>query len=356
MIVVEVGTRREITTKKLFSTGDSPAELCWHPDGDYIALKASRLLTRSKKTGKTVFDIVRLQEKGCPSEPIENFGTVIISMSWEPVNNGRLALVVGEEKKVTPSATNPTGVAMEYKLKMYTVASGGKPIEESASLPLLNGSFNSVEWSPNGQHFVLYQGPSGQWREGEISAFASDRKTATTGNVNGEIFFYSFTSTGGIELLRKDEHVNMNKVIWDPSGRFLVTAVVLNVAEKNVPSYKMEQYSGYYLWTFQGRNLKKVDGVRLWNVQWRPHVVDILSVKEKKKLLKNLRDKSQLFDEQDKAVKNAKKDSFMSVFNDKQDTFNDELKAIDEYFADRLKLKSDKWAALYSTRKTVRAA
>jgi translation initiation factor 3 subunit B len=350
MIVVDVGSRREITTKKLFSTGDSPAEIFWHPDGDYIALKASRLLTRSKKTGKTVFDIIRLNEKGCPSESIENFGSTIVSLAWEPVYNGRLSLVVGEEKKVTPSTTNPTGVVVEYKLKMYTVASG-RAIEESAILPLTNASYNTIEWSPNGQYFVLYQGPSAQWREGEISAFAPDRKSATSGNVNGEIGFYSFTSTGGIELVRKDEHVNMNRVCWDPSGRFLITAVVLNVAEKNVPAYKMEQYSGYYLWTFQGRNLKKVDGVRLWNVQWRPHVIDILSVKEKKKLMKNLREKSQIFDEQDKAVKNAKKDSFMSVFRDKLDTFNDELKAIDEHFEERLKQKSATWAALYATKK-----
>ena len=353
LIVVDVEKRREITTKKLFSTGDSPAEIHWHPEGDYIALKASRLLTKSKKTGRVVFDIIRLKEKGCPSETID-FGSTIVSVNWEPVSNGRLALIVGEEKKVTPSSTNPTGIAMEYKMKMYTV-SAGKPIEEPQVINLMNGSYNRISWSPNGQHFVLYQGPV-QSKTDEVSAFAPDRKSATSGNVNGEIFFYSVTATGGVELLRKDEHVNMNKVVWDPSGRFLVTAVELNIEDRNSPSYKMEQYSGYYIWTFQGRNLKRVDGVRLWNVQWRPHVQGLLTTKDKKKLLRSLRDKSAEFEEEDKVIKNAKKNSFMSVFKDKQETFNDEMRAIDERFEERLSEKSDAWAAYYEKRKNLAAA
>ena len=358
LIVVDVATRREITTKKLFSTGDSPAEIHWHPEGDYIALKASRLLTKSKKTGRVVFDIIRMKEKGCPSETIDDFGSTIVSVNWEPVSNGRLALVVGEEKKVTPSATNPTGISMEYKLKMYTVASG-KQIESSSSsqppINLMNGTYNRISWSPNGQHFVLYQGPV-QSKTDEVSAFAPDRKSATSGNVNGEIFFYSVTATGGIELLRKDEHVNMNKVVWDPSGRFLVTAVVLNIEDRNSPSYKMEQYSGYYVWTFQGRNLKRVDGVRLWNVDWRPHVQGSVTTREKKKLLRSLKDKTIEFEEQDKTIKNSKKNSFMSVFKEKQDTFDDEMRAIDERFQERLCEKSDAWAAYYATRKNLAAA
>jgi translation initiation factor 3 subunit B len=151
-----------------------------------------------------------------------------------------------------------------------------------------------------------------------------------------------------VELLRKDEHVNCNQVEWDPSGRFLVTAVALNVAEKNAPSYKMEQYSGYSLWTFQGRNLKKVDGVRLWNVQFRPHVRALLSGKDKKSLLKQLRDKTPVFDEQDRIIKGAKKNVFLSGFHDKQRAFNEELAAIDAHFADMI-AQDSKWARAYKT-------
>ena len=351
LVVVDVPTRREITAKKLFSTGDSPAEISWHPGGDFIALKASRLLTRSKKTGKTVLDIVRLKEKGCPSEPLEGFGTVIVSMAWEPATNGRLAMIVGEEKKVAPSSTNPAGTTMEYKMKMYSIAAG-KPIEEPGKehvVALTNGSYNTVSWSPNGQHFVLLQGPTPS-KDGqvEISAFGPSKKAAMAGNLNGEIWFYSCTASG-LELLRKDEHVNCNKVTWDPSGRFLVTAVMLNVNDKNSPSYKMEQYSGFFLWTFQGRNLKKVDGVRLWNVEWRPHVPGLLTPKERKAVVKQLRDKSAAFDEQDKAVKNAKRDTFQTGFRAKQEVFDAELAAIDAQFEEAL--ESDgmaKWADVYS--------
>jgi translation initiation factor 3 subunit B len=353
LIVVDVENRQEITTKKLFSTGDSPAEIHWHPEGDFIALKASRLLTKSKKTGRVVFDIIRMKEKGCPSESIE-FGSSIVSVNWEPVSNGRLGLIVGEEKKVTPSSTNPTGISMEYKLKMYSVVAG-KPIEEPQIVNLMNGSYNRISWSPNGQHFVLYQGPV-QSKRDELSAFAPDRKAATSGNVNGELFFYSVTATGGLELLRKDEHVNMNKVVWDPSGRFLVTAVELNIEDRNSPSYKMEQYSGYYIWSFQGRNLKRVDGVRLWNVEWRPHVQGLVTAKDKKKLLRSLRDKSAEYEEQDKIIKNSKKNSFMSVFKEKQETFDDELRAIDERFEERLNEKPAAWAAYYAKRKNLAAA
>jgi uncharacterized protein with WD repeat len=183
---------------------------------------------------------------------------------------------------------------------------------------------------------VLLQGPAGQCKKSEISQFAPSLKTASTGNPNGELFFYSCTSSGGLELIRKDEHVNCNLVSWDPSGRFLVTAVTLNVKEKNSPSYKMEQYSGYYLWTFQGRSLKKCDGVRLWNVQWRPHVSGLLSSKEKKSLLKQLREKAAEFDLQDKAIKNSKKDTFLSGFRAKQVVFDQELAAIDAHFRQQL--------------------
>ena len=348
LVIVALPSREEITAKKLFSTGDSPAEIWWHPLGDFVALKASRLLTRSKKTGRNVLEIIRLREKGCPSEPIEGFGTSIVSAAWEPVNNGRLALVVGDEKKVAPSATNPTGISTEYKLKIYSVQAG-KPVEEPTKenvVALLNASFNSVVWSPNGQHFVHFQGPVPVKIGGEISAYAPDRRTGTTGNPNGELLFYSSTAAG-LELLRKEEHMNMNRAIWDPSGRFLVTAVELSVHEKNAPSYKMEQYAGYCLWTFQGRSLKKVEGVRLWNVEWRPHVGELLSGKEKKTLLKSLRDQSVVFDEEDRAVKNAKKSSFMSGFKAKQDTFQSELAAIEQHFQERL-AENTRWTPLYS--------
>jgi translation initiation factor 3 subunit B len=150
--------------------------------------------------------------------------------------------------------------------------------------------------------------------------------------------------------------VNMNKVVWDPSGRFLVTAVELNIEDRNSPSYKMEQYSGYYIWSFQGRNLKRVDGVRLWNVEWRPHVQGLVTAKDKKKLLRSLRDKSAEYEEQDKIIKNSKKNSFMSVFKEKQETFDDELRAIDERFEERLNEKPAAWAAYYAKRKNLAAA
>ena len=352
LVVVDVANQRtEITAKKIFSTGDSPAELWWHPQGDAIALKASRLLTRSKKTGKTVFEFIRLREKGVPSEPMESFGTSIVSLAWEPVNNGRVAVIVGEDRKVTPSATNPTGIVTDYSLKIYSM-SAGKPMEECSKehiLPLQNGSYNTVVWSPFGQYFVLLQGPAPA-KKGteEISGFAPSRKQAMTGNPNGELMFFSCTASG-LELLKKDEHVNCNKVEWDPSGRFLITAVTLSVSEKNAPSYKMEQYSGYCLWTFQGRLLKRADGVRLWNIAFRPHVAGLLSVKEKKSLLKQLRDKAPVFDEQDKAIKNAKKEVFLTGFRSKQRAFNEELAAINAHFKEAL---SDpdlaRWSSIYN--------
>ena len=352
LVVVDVDKNRtEITAKKLFSTGDSPAELFWHPEGDFIALKASRLLTRSKKTGKTVFDVIRLREKNIPSEPLEKFGSSIVSVAWEPVANGRLAVVVGEDRKVTPSATNPTGIVTDYKLKLYSVAIG-KTIEEPGKdhvVVLQNASFNNVVWSPFGQYFVLVQGatPAKKGKD-EISGFAPSRKLASTGNSNGEIAFYSCAASG-VELLRKDEHVNCNSIEWDPSGRFIVTAVTLSVSEKNAPSYKMEQYSGYSLWTFQGRNLKKVDGVRLWSVAFRPHVSGLVSVREKKTLLKQLRDKAPLFDEHDKTIKNAKKEVFLSGFRAKQRVFDEEMAAIDAHFVDAFSQPDlQRWTKVYN--------
>jgi translation initiation factor 3 subunit B len=352
LVVVDVDNNRtEITAKKIFSTGDSPAELFWHPEGDCIALKASRLLTRSKKTGKAVFEIIRLREKGVPSESLEGFGTSIVSLAWEPTSNGRMAVVVGEDRKVTPSATNPTGIVTDYKLKFYSVVAG-QPIEEPSqdhTIALQNASYNTVVWSPYGQYLVLVQGPT-PCKKGckEISGFAPSKKLAATGNPNGEIMFYSCTASG-LELLRKDEHVNCNMIEWDPSGRFLITAVTLNVAEKTSPSYKLEQYSGYALWTFQGRSLKRVEGVRLWNVGFRPHVRGLLTVKEKKAALKQLREKAPVFDEQDKAVKNAKKEVFLSGFRSKQRAFDEEMAAIDAHFAEAFAQEQlGKWARLYN--------
>ena len=109
----------------------------------------------------------------------------------------------------------------------------------------------------------------------------------------------------------------------------------------------MEQNSGYSLWTFQGRNLKREDGIRLWNIQWRPHVVsDSLSVKERKVVLKNLKEKSIQFDLEDKSIKNAKKKSALSGFRDKQSVFNEELNAIDETMDERLNERIE-WKDMY---------
>jgi translation initiation factor 3 subunit B len=361
LLVLDVVTRREITAKKLFNAGDAPAEFHWHPEGDYIVLKASRMLTRSKKTGKVVVELIRMREPGCPSESLTTFGTNVVSFAWESgKGTARLAMICEDEKKSPPGVTPTAALAptKEYKLKIHTIAPG-KPVEEplaNHTLALANSTWNSVVWSPIGQYFVLYQGPvSSKPGHVEISEFAPDRKNASTGNPNGELVFYSCTAMGGIELLRKEEHVNVNSVQYDPSGRFVLTAVLLNIHEKNSPSYKLEQYSGYNLWTFQGRNLKKVDGVRLWNVQWRPHVQQILSLKEKKAAVKNLKEKGVVYDEEDRVIRDAKKNSAASGLQSKQSVFDEEMDSIDSTFADRMAERPG-WEELYNTHKTIASA
>lgn len=82
-------------------------------------------------------------------------------------------------------------------------------------------------------------------------------------------------------------------VEWDPTGRYVVTAV-------SWWAHKVD--NAYWIWSFQGKLLQKINSERFCQLLWRPKSKTILSEERLKEIKKNLKQYSAIFDEKDRSA------------------------------------------------------
>merc|ERR1712100_5703 len=161
------------------------------------------------------------------------------------------------------------GTGHKPKLQFYVLAEA--KCEKVAGIDLPSNSFTDIFWAPGGQYFV--------------SAAMQD----------GDLIFGGLMPDNKLEILQRDEHFMVTDVKWDPSSRFVMTAVTQPMAgEGSGIRYQME--AGYALWTFQGRQLHKVQKEKLFRIEWRPHPPSLLTESEQNNIRKNLKTFSRQYD------------------------------------------------------------
>merc|ERR1719150_2191739 len=93
------------------------------------------------------------------------------------------------------------------------------------------------------------------------------------------------------------EHFMCTDVEWDPTGRYVMTAV-------SWWGHKVD--NAYWLWSFQGKILKRNQCDKFCQLLWRPRLPTLLPEKKLKEIKKNLKKYSVEFDKVDSIRGSAK--------------------------------------------------
>jgi translation initiation factor 3 subunit B len=125
----------------------------------------------------------------------------------------------------------------------------------------------------------------------------------------GDLIFGGLMPDNKLEILQRDEHFMITNVEWDPSSRYVITAVTQPMAgESGGIKYQME--AGYAIWTFQGRLLHKQQKEKLYHISWRQHPASMLSEVQTSQIRKDLKKYSKKYDAMDERAKDQARQAF----------------------------------------------
>jgi len=285
VVLVEVPTRRELTAR---SRTQVEAKMHWQSAGDYFCLHVTKLSKTGKK-GATNLEIFRIRDKNVPVDIVEVKDTVK-TFHWETGGN-RFAIIT----------TDDTG----HKPKLVFYQLGLEKCEQVCTLDLPANSFTDVVWAPGGQYFVC---------------------VAMQG---GDLLFGGLMPDNKLEVLHRDEHFMVTNVEWDPSSRYVLTAVTQPMRDEG-SGFKFQMEAGYALWTFQGRQLHKQQKEKLYVVQWRPHPPSLLSNEQQENIRKNIKKFSKQYDAKDENEKEAARNVYKADRDRRTEDFLDILYRIGE--------------------------
>ncbi|XP_043279414.1 eukaryotic translation initiation factor 3 subunit B-like [Venturia canescens] len=257
--LLEVPSRNEVRNKNLFNVAD--CKIFWQKSGDYLCVKVDRFAKRKEKTEQKYtsftglifqgmsynFEIFHMREKQIPVDSVE-MKEPIHAFAWEPVGS-KFAIIHGEIPSVNVS--------------FYEVRYGHQP---ALLKKLEKKACNHLFWSPSGQFIVL----------------------AGLTTMAGAL---EFIDTNDFTIMNATDHYQTSDVEWDPTGRYVVTAV---------SSWKTSVDNGYWLWTFQGRILKRVNLTAFNQLLWRPRPPTLLTAEQIKDIKKNLKKYSAQFESKDR--------------------------------------------------------
>jgi len=286
LVIVEIPSRKELASR---SRTQVEAEMHWQSEGDFLCLRVTKL-GKTKKKGATNLEIFRLREKNVPVEVVEIKDTVK-GFFWETKRN-RFAVLTTDE------------VGHHPKLLIYLLDAA--KYHTLAAFDLPSNSFNNLVWAPEGQYFVC----------------------AAMGH--GDLIFGGMTADSKLEILHKDEHFMITDVQWDPSSRYVITAVSQPMQNES-GGFRYSMEAGYAIWTFQGRCLFKQSKEKLWQISWRPHPPSLLSASRQADIRKNMKQFSKKYDAVDDLAKDAARQAFRQEREEKTKIFNKVLARLQEY-------------------------
>lgn len=249
VVLMDVPSKVEIRTNTQFNVAD--CKLHWQKSGDHLCVKLDRYgkvkkeKDECKYTGMYYnFEIFHMREKNVPVDIIE-IKEPIHAFAWEPTGI-KFAIIHGEAPNISVSF-----YGVKTKIELL------KTFEKTAC--------NTLFWSPAGQFIVL-----------------ADLRT------NGNL---EFVDTNDFAIMNAPEHYSVSDVEWDPTGRYVVTAV---------SNWKAKVDAGYWIWTFQGKILKRCNVDDFCQLLWRPRPPSLLDAEKQKQIKKNLKKYSAQFESKDR--------------------------------------------------------
>lgn len=252
VIIQEIPSKKEIKAKVLFNV--AKCSFFWQTKGEYLAVQVDRV-SKTGKTTYTNFELFRCADKEIPVEVLE-FSNTIHGFAWEPKGT-RFCVLAGDPPRLDVS--------------FYTM---GNRHEKQPQCTLLHKlekkAVNEIRWSPKGTNVIL----------------------AGLRTLNGQLEWWSCQDKE-LQKMGADEHFMCTDIEWDPTGRYVATSV-------QALRHNME--NGYAMWTSQGRQLCKQPHEHFQKLHWRPRPKSLLTDKDEKSLMKNLRKYREQFEEIDNAI------------------------------------------------------
>lgn len=258
VVLLKLPSRVEVRVKNLFSVAN--CKMHWQKSGAYLCVKVDRYtkLRREKDEVKYAglycnFEVFHMREKQIPVDSVE-IKENVQAFAWEPIGS-KFAIMHGETQSMSVS--------------FYEVKKGRTPVLKKK---YERKTANHLFWSPTGQFIVL----------------------AGLRSMNGVL---EFIDTADFTVMNSGEHFMCTDVEWDPTGRFVMTAV-------SWWGHKVD--NAYWLWSFQGKILKRYPLDRFCQLLWRPRPPSLMSEDQIKEVKKNLKKYSVEFEHMDK-IRGSKK-------------------------------------------------
>jgi translation initiation factor 3 subunit B len=303
--LLEVPSKNSLRFKTLINV--EKISLIWQSLGDYLACNvAHRLKSKTRKTYN--IELFRVRENQVPVE-ILNFGEqTIISFAWEPKGD-RFAVIHEEfgvtgasDIKVSPDSSPVAGADGSINSKLiapesvdkrrritkisvsfFRMVQGGpksnlsegnkkkKPSKQTKKnevhflFKLENRKCTSIHWSPEGNFVILARIPKGNEFDELIDASVISGNSST---------FMEFIDVYNMKSYASMELKNVNSIQWDPSGRFVTSAM----CSRQIQLAK----SRFTIHTFLGQHVSSQEYDSEFDFKWRPRPKSLLSEAEKK--------------------------------------------------------------------------
>ncbi|RSH90247.1 Translation initiation factor 3 subunit b [Saitozyma podzolica] len=273
-------SRDVLRSKNLFNVTD--AKFYWQNQGDYLCVKVDRH-ARKAKTKKATFcnlEIFRIREKNLPVEVIEH-KDYVPQFAWEPHGN-RFAIVSTNDPNYGQGVP---GVVIKYNVDFY------QPDPKKGDFTLIKhfeGKLaNTLVWSPKGRHILF--ATIGSSTKYDIEFY--DLDFTIDDNPNRR----EVEPGANVQLLGTGEHYGITDIAWDPSGRYVVSSA---------SSWRQTPEPGFTIWDFKGQQLAHSSLDKFKQFLWRPRPPTLLSKDAQRKVRKELKEHSRVFDEEDAAEEN----------------------------------------------------
>jgi len=258
VVLLELPSRNEVRVKNLFNVAN--CKMHWQKSGDYLCVKVDRYskVRREKDEVKYTglycnFEVFHMRGKQIPVDSVE-IKEAVHAFAWEPVGH-KFAIIHGEMQALNVS--------------FYGVKTGQTP---TLLKKYERKTANHLFWSPTGQFIVL----------------AGMRSMAGA---------LEFIDTSDFTTMNNGEHFMCTDIEWDPTGRYVMSAV-------SWWGHKVD--NAYWMWSFQGKILKRYQCDRFCQLLWRPRPPTLLSPEKMKEIKRNLKKYSVEFDNVDR-IRGSKK-------------------------------------------------
>ncbi|KAI9668211.1 MAG: Translation initiation factor 3 subunit b [Bathelium mastoideum] len=276
--LMTIPSKEIVRTRNLFNVSD--AKLHWQSDAKYVCVKVDRH-SKSKKSLATNLEIFRVQEKGVPVEVVDAIKDTVINFAWEP-HGDRFVLITAGEVPVGAAVPPKTSVSFFCPEKVKPPAVGNFKLIRTID----KKNSNAIYWSPKGRFVVVATVHSNQSFDLDFwdLDFEGDKEDKDK------------DLTANLQLMATGDHYGVTDIEWDPSGRFVITSASV---------WKHQMENGYHLYDFKGDLLREEPIEKIKQLLWRPRPATMLSRDEQKRIRKNLREYSRVFDQEDEDRKNT---------------------------------------------------